>query len=144
HFDLGANIYQGDPYVISYPIPAQPAGATVYANAGGNAISESALVCTDGARLCAFPGQSTVGWKGDVEFVQDQTSLGNFQIGRKDSYHYVLFGHALGAPRTYWSAAGTQISGVAALNSIVAQNNVGTVTLTSPPYVTRPRDAACT
>jgi len=144
HFDLGANIYQGDTYVISYPIAAPPAGATLYPNAGGNAISESALVCTDGTSLCAFPGQSTVGWKGDVEFVQDQTNLGNFQIGRKDSYHYVLFGHALGSPRTYWSAAGTQISGVAALNSIVVQNNVGTVTLTTPPYVTRPGDAACT
>ncbi|HET8965839.1 MAG TPA: hypothetical protein VFN20_06480 [Candidatus Acidoferrum sp.] len=145
HFDLGAGIYQGDQYVISYPIAAPPAGSALYPNAGGNAISEGALVCTDGATLCAFPGESTVGWKGDVEFVQDQTSLGNFQIGRKDSYHYVLLGHALGSPRTYWPAAGTQISGsVAALVSIVVQNNVGTVTLTSPPYVTRPGDADCT
>jgi len=143
HFDLGAGIYQGDPYVISYPIAAPPAGGgTVYPGAGGNSVSESALVCTDGATLCQFPGQSTVGWKGDLEFVQEQTTLGNFQFGRKDSYHYVLFGHALGSPRTYWSAAGG--SGLATLNSILVQNNVGTVTLTTPPSLTRPGDAACT
>jgi len=143
HFDLGPGIYQGDQYVISYPIAAPPAGGgTVYPGAGGNAVSESALVCNDGTTLCAFPGSSTVGWKGDLEFVQDQTTLGNFQFGRKDSYHYVLFGHALGSPRTYWSTAGG--SGLATLNFISVQNNVGTVNLTTPPGLTRPGDADCT
>ena len=39
HFDLGSNIYQGDPYVV-------PAGT------GGNAISEGQLLCADGGALC--------------------------------------------------------------------------------------------
>jgi hypothetical protein len=142
HFDLGPGIYQGDPYVVSYPLAAPPVGATAFAGAGGNVISEGALVCADGAALCSFPGTSTVGWKGDIEYAQNQALLGNFQYGRKDSYHYFLWGHALGSPRTYWSAAGG--NGLATLNSINVQNNIGTVTLTTPPFFTRPGDAACT
>ena len=145
HFDLGAGIYQGDQYVISYPL-APPLEGTVFPNAGGNAISESLLLCTGDA--CAFPGQVTVGWKGSIDFVQTQTTLGNFQLGRKDSYHYVLFGHTLGAPRTYWSAIGAApsqaASGIAALVSITVANNVGTVVLNNPAFVVRPGDAACT
>ena len=149
HFDLGAGIYQGDQYVIPYPVSA-PSGATIFPDAGGNKISEGLFVCKDGitAPLCAFPGQATVGWKGDVEFAQSQTTLGNFQPGRKDSYHYVLFGHALGSPRTYWTAAGMAPSlagsGIATLKSIAVKQNVGTVTVTTPPFVVRPGDAACT
>jgi hypothetical protein len=156
HFDLGPGIYQNqnppDPYVIQYSsIPAPPGGATTYPNAGGNAISEGNLVaCKDATTtpLCPFPGVATVGWKGDLEFVQSQTTLGNFQPGRKDSYHYVLFGHALGAPRTYWSAIGAAPSqagsGIATLVSIEVKNDgSGTITLNNPPYVMRPGDA-CT
>ena len=70
HFDLGVDkfgqpIYQGDPYVI--------AGGT-----GGNAISEGLLVCTDTqpqtTPLCAYPGQSTIGWKGGFLFVRDSAT----------------------------------------------------------------------
>jgi hypothetical protein len=81
HFDVGS-AYQGDPYVI-------PAGT------GGNAISESALLCTDNGMppLCAYPGTPAVGWKSGFQFVQSGTSepsninpsvslpLGNFQLG---------------------------------------------------------------
>jgi hypothetical protein len=145
HFDLGAGIYPPDQYVISYPL-APPLEGTVFPNAGGNAISESLLLCT--GDTCAFPGQVTVGWKGSIDFVQSQGTLGNFQHGRKDSYHYVLFGHGLGAPRTYWSAVGAApsqaASGIAALVSIVVANNIGTVLLNNPAYVVRPGDAACT
>src|SRR6201998_3613675 len=147
HFDLGPGIYGGDPYVIPYPVQA-PAGATTFPGAGGNAISEGLLVCSDGNTLCAFPGQAAVGWKGGVDFVQTQTTLGNFQPGRKDSYHYVLFGHGLGAPRTYWSTVGAAPilagSRIATLVSISVKSNVATVMLSSPPFVVRPGDAACT
>jgi uncharacterized membrane protein YgcG len=148
HFDLGAGIYQGDAYVTSYPV-STPSGGTAFAGAGGNAISEGLLVCKDGitAPLCAFPNQVTVGWKGGVEFVQGDPTLGNFQPGRKDSYHYVLFAHGLGLPQIYWASAGLAPnvvgSGVATLNSINVSNNVGTVIITTPPGFTKPGDPGC-
>jgi hypothetical protein len=140
HFDLPSGVYAGDKYVIS-------------TGTGGNAISEGALQCTDGAALCSFPGTPTVGWKEGFLFVRDSALLplgnttttgGNFQPGRTLSYHYILFGHALGEPRSFWSTAGTAPalidSGVAALSSIVVKNNVATVTLTSPPGYLKPGD----
>jgi hypothetical protein len=158
HFDLGPGIYSGDKYVVSYPIslPTIPNGffpppKTV----GGNVISESAVQCTDtGAPpYCPFPGTPTVGWKEGLLFVRDSATLplgnsntagGSFQPGRTLSYHYILFGHALGEPRSFWSTAGTAPaligSGVAALSSIVVKNNVATVTLTSPPGYLKPGD----
>jgi hypothetical protein len=147
HFDVG-NVYQSprlggpsvpcgtgtcDPYIISDP-----------PGTGGNAISEGSLLCTDSATLCQYPGQVSVGWKGGLLSVQSNATQGNFQSGRKDSYHYVLFGHALGSPRTYWPAAGAapslQGSGLAVLNSIVVSNNVGIVTLSSFPPLLKPGD----
>ncbi|MGE5735486.1 MAG: hypothetical protein ACM34E_10390, partial [Acidobacteriota bacterium] len=86
HFDVGS-AYQGFPYII-------PNGA------GGNAVSESLVYCTDTkTALCAFPNQPAIGWKGDFQAFQNNTSLGNFQAGRQQSYHYILSGHSLGAPR---------------------------------------------
>ena len=151
HFDLGAGIYQSDTkFVISYPVPPpKDSLATIFPNAGGNAISEGLLVCKDGitAPLCAFPNQATVGWKGGVEFVQSDPTLGNFQSGRKDSYHYVFFAHGLGMPRTYWASAGLadalKNSGVATLNSISVSNNVGTVVITTPLGFPKPGDPGC-
>lgn len=147
HFDVG-NVYQSprsggpsvscgagtcDPYIISNP-----------PGTGGHAISEGSLVCTDSAALCQYPGQASVGWKGGLLALQNNVSQGNFQSGRKDSYHYVLFGHALGSPRTYWPAAGNapslQGSGVTILDSIVVNNNVGTVTLKTFPPLLKPGD----
>jgi len=156
HFDLGPGIYQGDPYVISYPV-ATPPGATTYPGAGGNAISEGLFVCKDSATLCEFLGDATIGWKGGYLFAKNTAPnptsnppvplMGNFQPGRKESYHYVLFGHALGSPRTYWTAAGKAPnlagSGVATLASIVVSNNVGTVTLTTPKLLLKPGDVGC-
>ena len=147
HFDLGPGIYPGDQFVVPYPV-VTPAGQTAYPGAGGKALSESLLLCNDGAVLCAYPGQVTVGWKGGVEFVENQSTLGNFQFGRKDSYHYLLMGHTLGSPRTYWTATGMAPNvvgtGLATLVSIKVSGGVGTVNLSSPAYVTRPGDAACT
>jgi uncharacterized membrane protein YgcG len=151
HFDLGAGIYQSDiKYVISYPVPPpKDSLATVFPSAGGNAISEGLLVCKDGitAPLCAFPNQATVGWKGGVEFVQSDPTLGNFEPGRKDSYHYVFFAHGLGMPRTYWASAGLadalKNSGVATLNSISVSNNVATVIITTPAGFPKPGDPGC-
>ncbi len=163
HFDLGPGIYQSDGYVIPYPVSTPP-GVPTFPGAGGNSISEGATIgnvplflCTDGATPCAFPGVPAVGWKGGYLVIKNTAPnpnstpsiplLGNFQPGRKDSYHYVLFGHALGFSRTYWSAAGEAPSltgsGIATLVSIVVTNDVGIVTLTTPPLFLKPGDVAC-
>ncbi len=139
HFDLGPGIYQGDQYVIAYPV-STPLGVPTFPGAGGNSISEGAtignvavignvpvFVCTDGVTLCPFPGQApgqpgppVVGWKGGYLFVKRAVPnpngipsiplLGNFQPGRGLSYHYVLFGHLLGESRSVWNAAGTALA----------------------------------
>jgi hypothetical protein len=157
HFDLGSTVYQANSYVVDYSKIKPLAGSTAYPGAGGNVISEGALVCPDGTLTCntpksaficnggapcAFPSVVTTGWKGDVEFTQSSTVLGNFQLGRKDSYHYVLFGHALGSPRTYWSATGG--NGLATLSSITVQDGIGTVVINTPAFLVRPGDPECT
>jgi len=146
HFDLGPNVYQGEPYVIT--------GGT-----GGNAIPESQFLCTDAPlALCAFPGPpppigqspapalQPVGWKGDFELLKNSisTTFGqsclpagtscNFQPGRDKSYHYMLFGHALGAPRSYWSTVGSALADptIPQLVSISVAGGAATITLQSP------------
>jgi hypothetical protein len=124
HFDLGPGIYQGNPYVIS--------GGT-----GGNKISEGTLVCTDGSTLCAYPNQPVIGWKGGFEFIKNSSTLGNFQPGRSKSYHYVVSGHSLGQPVSYWSAEGAPLDAavgqptIPELVSIVNTGSTATVTLES-------------
>ncbi len=135
HFDLGPNIYQGDPYVITN-------------GTGGNAISEGLVLCTDGAALCAFPGQPAIAWKGGFNIVQNDPTLGNFQPGRAQSYHYMLFGHSLGAARSYWSALANTLSLADSpqLVSILNSGTTATITLQTPfssqipPPVVKPGD----
>ncbi len=146
HFDLGPGIYQGDQYVISYPvsIPSPlPAGTLApQAGTGGNAISEGALLCTDGASLCPYPGQPSVGWKGGFELVQGSSTLGNFQPGRQQSYHYMLFGHSLGSPVSYWSTVGLALADptIPQLVSIVNSGSTATITIQSPSGTIKPGD----
>jgi hypothetical protein len=144
HLDLGPNVYAGDPYVIPYPV-ATPAGATTFPGAGGNAISENALLCTDGTTLCAFPGQPAVAWKGGLEYLKNQPTLGNFEPGRAQSYRYMLWGHSLGLPRSYWSAWGATVSSsanpLAGLVSIVNSGTTARVTIQSPPNFLKPGDS---
>lgn len=131
HFDLGPSIYQGDPYVISQ-------------GTGGNAISEGSLMCTDGAALCAYPGQPSIGWKGGFESIKNS----NFQSGRSKSYHYVLSGHSLGAPYSYWSTEEAALDAPLAqpllpeLVSIANSGGTATITLVSlaSQAVTKPGD----
>ncbi len=131
HFDLGQNIYPGDLYVVS-------------SGTGGNAISEGdpLVLCTDGSALCPFPGQPAVGWKGGFALLQNTPTLGNFQPGRAKSYHYVLFGHSLGAPESLWSTAGTALADptVPQLVSIVNSGTTATVKIQSPQGVVKPGD----
>jgi len=151
HFDLGVNslgqnIYPGDPYVISYPVPIPnplPTGTLPpQAGTGGNAIAEGAILCTDGTTLCAFPGQPAVGWKGGFEFFQNQPTLGNFQPGRGQSHHYVFFGHSLGAPKSFWSTLGTALADptLPQLVSIVNSATTAIVTIKSPQGTLKPGD----
>src|SRR6266446_7351844 len=148
HFDLGPGIYQSDPYVIAYPVllpnPLPPGTTAPPPGASGNAISESTALCTDakGTPLCAFPNQPTVGWKDGFLFFKNTSTLGNFQAGRKDSYHYLLFGHGLGVARSYWSTANTALIGfgLGSLDSIVVSGNLTTVTIESPSGFLKPGD----
>lgn len=146
HFDLGPGIYQGNPYVISYPLslpnPLPPGTSAPQAGAGGNAISEGQILCTDGNALCAFPGQPTVGWKGGFEAIKNSSTLGNFQPGREKSYHYVLFGHSLASPRSYWSTVAYALADptIPQLVSILNTGNSAIVTLQSPQGVIKPGD----
>jgi hypothetical protein len=146
HFDLGSGIYQGDPYVISYPVqipnPLPPGTSSPQQGAGGNSISEGLVLCTDGSTLCAYPGQPAIGWKGSFESIKNSTTLGNFQAGRSKSYRYVLFGHSLGAPISYWSTVGTTLADptIPQLISIVSSGSTATITLQSPQGVTKPGD----
>lgn len=140
HFDLGAGIYPGDPYVIPYPL----AGPPPQAGTGGKAIPESLLFCTDGAVLCPYPNQPAVAWKGGLEAVQNFNNnpiLGNLQPGRVHSYHYVFFGHSLGEPESFWGTVSTpintgfgsiQLPQLTSISVTSAASNNTTITLQAP------------
>jgi len=155
HFDVGTN-FNGvckltPPVGSQLPCPA-PDPYIIQGGTGGNEIPEGAVVCNDTpTTLCQFPGQAAVGWKEGFLFVKDNATvpnssppvpLGNFQSGRKDSYHYVFFGHALGTPRSFWtaSAATLQSTSVAKLISIVNSGTTATVTIQTPQGLLKPGD----
>jgi hypothetical protein len=168
HFDLGTNslglnIYPTEPYVIQYPVSIPnklPTGTLPpQAGSGGNVISEGSVVCNDNGKtppFCAFPGQPAIGWKGDFLFVRDTgpnssppAPLGNFQPGRAQSYHYVLFGHSLGSPRSFWSTFGAAladptfpqlISIVNTVTNLSTNSGTATVTIQSPAGTLNPGD----
>src|SRR5690348_7389286 len=153
HFDVG-NVYQtpraGGPSIACGATTCDP--YIISNGTGGNAISEGTVLCTDSNTLCQYRGQVAIGWKGNFIAVRSNANQGNFQAGRNDSYHYVLFGHALGSPRTYWTAAGDapvlvngavstfEAGGIATLDSIVVSNNTGTVTLKTLAPLLKPGD----
>jgi hypothetical protein len=150
HFDLGVNnqgqnIYPTSRYVVQYPLPVPPSplppGTSVsQPGAGGKAIAEGSLFCADGATRCAFPNQPAIGWKAGLEAFQNDPNAGNFQPGRGLSYHYMLWGHSLGSPRSYWGTMGglkDQATGLSdptlpQLSSIVNAGTSAVVTLQSP------------
>ena len=122
HFDVGSNYNnvckKTPPLQGQSACPAQgppvPDPYIIQGGTGGNEIAENATLCTD--PVCQFPGTPTVGWKGGYLFVKDNATvpgsnvpLGNFQFGRKSAYHYVLFGHALGEPRSSWTTYGATL-----------------------------------
>jgi hypothetical protein len=142
HFDVGPN-YKGN---SSTTLPfASPDPYIIQGGTGGNAISESAVVCNDGGALCQFPGQVTTAFKGDLLFVRNNATdpitnlpLGNFQSGRGLSYHYVLFGHSLGEEESLWTTFGAQVQlldpTITALVNIVNNGTTTTVTINSPSF----------
>jgi hypothetical protein len=153
HFDVGSAYQNGDPYIIQ--------GGT-----GGNKISESTVLCTDSTSLCQFPGQVAVGWKEGFLFFRNQplnypdelscetqtppggtagtgpACIRRFQPGGKDSRHYVLFGHALGSPRTFWTTFASAVSNTSfsKLISIVNTGTTATVTIMTPRGLAKPGD----
>jgi hypothetical protein len=124
--------------------PVNPMGTTQSVHA----IQEQTCVDNNpsSSPLCAptlqpFPNQpGVVGWKGGFEVIKsqpvnypDETScekavngpcIRRFQYGRKDSYHYALFAHAIGAAN--WALQGGSLS------SVVASNNTVTFTTSAP------------
>jgi hypothetical protein len=97
HVDCN-NCYPGDPYVI--------------AGTGGNVIDEFAVACQDNPAAnppfyCEFPGVPATSWKGGLVFLKNQF----FNRSQKDSYRYLLSGHALGLAGTLFRISnGTLIS----------------------------------
>src|SRR6266568_4799902 len=154
HFDVGTN--SNILCKLTPTLPGQGTGCPdpyiIQGGTGGNEIPEGAVVCNDTPTTpCQFPGQAAVGWKEGFLFVKDNATvpnssppvpLGNFQSGRKDSYHYVFFGHALGTPRSFWtaSAATLQSTSVAKLISIVNSGTTATVTIQTPQGLVKPGD----
>ncbi|HEX8894912.1 MAG TPA: hypothetical protein VF783_16400, partial [Terriglobales bacterium] len=110
---------------------------------GTGAILEQTCTDTTGPNpvLCPFANQpGIVGWKVGFEFLKnqplnypDETSCEQalngpctrrFQHGRKDSYHYAVFAHAVGLPD--WGFEDGSLS------SVVASGNTVTFTTSSP------------
>jgi hypothetical protein len=104
HVDVGAS-YQtqpADPYVI----PAAQAR-------GGEAIDERTCLPGSNCQFQDFAG--TIGWKSGYRFYRDQplnyatesdcvaagaACIRRFDRNRKDMFHYALFAHAIGLPRS--------------------------------------------
>jgi hypothetical protein len=118
HFDVG-NRYQGYPYIIPYKTPK----GVVLAK-GGNAIPESpTLECPNQkvplAANCAFPGlpYSVMSWKKGFDAVKNGFAILGipqyFPHDRKDTFHYVLFGHALAVSAAASPQVPVSVSGVA-------------------------------
>ena len=123
-------------------IPGNPGYPAPY---GTGAIQEE--TCTDTDSTCVNPTLSPyvnqpgiVGWKAGFEFLKNQPlnykdettcqqalngpCIRRFQHGRKDSYHYALFAHAVGLPE--WALTG------GSLTSVVGSGNTVTFTTSSP------------
>ncbi len=111
--------------------------------------------CTDSTNssgqlvLCEFPNQpGLIGWKAGFEVLKnqplnyaDETSceaalsgpcIRRFQHGRKDSYHYAVFAHAVGLPE--WGLQG------GSLVSMVAAGTTVTFTTSAAPGLTAGTD----
>lgn len=97
-----------------------------------NAIQEE--TCTDnGSQLCPYPGESgVVTWKAGYTFLKNQplnypdeascqaattpACIRRFSHGRKLSYHYALFAHALGVPN--WTLQDGNLTNVSVMNNL--------------------------
>jgi 6-phosphogluconolactonase len=150
--------------------PVNPLGTTQPVHA----IQE--LTCMDNSNnpLCAsvnangltpFPNQpGVVGWKAGFEFIQSQPlnypdeisceqalsgpCIRRFQPGRKDSYHYALFAHAIGTPT--WGLLGGSLASVTAFTNgdikfttsaphgLVVDPNLGNGRVTIADAITNP------
>lgn len=102
HFDVGNN-YQGQPCIVPYKTDQWGHQIT----AGGNDESESQWVCQNTATVtCTYSAQlnpyAILSFKRGFQDVRDGDPLlnlnGLFPTNRKDSFHYVLFTHALSGP----------------------------------------------
>jgi X-X-X-Leu-X-X-Gly heptad repeat protein len=128
--------------VNTHFIPGNPSYPGAFAT---GAIQEQTCTDTTDASgnpvLCPFVNQpGIVGWKAGVEFLKNQPlnypdesscqqalngpCIRRFQHGRKDSYHYALFAHALGLPE--WGLEG------GSLTSVTATGNTVTFTTSTP------------
>ena len=121
--------------ISAHFIPGNPGYPGAFAT---GAIQEQTCIDSTDASgnpvLCPFVNQpGIVGWKAGLEYLKNQplnyleeTScqqalngpcIRRFQHGRKDSYHYALFGHAVGLPE--WSLQGGSLASVVATGNTV-------------------------
>ena len=117
---------------------------------------------------CAFPGQpGVVGWPGGLVFLKDQlvdynnnenaeacasnpppvgsNCMPRFQHGKKDSYHYVVFGNSLGLPN--WALRDASLAtqaGCPGGNPCVLQSHNTTVTFKTSTPLGLTADPTCT
>ena len=94
----------------------------------GNAVPEETCTTDDPVDnlFCMWPGEpGVVGWKGGLEQIKASPRNRNlcnaggdctprFQIGKKDSYHYVLLGHSVSIPS--WSIQAGTLSNIRVLS----------------------------
>jgi hypothetical protein len=123
-------------------IPGNPGYPAPFAT---GAIQEQTCTDTGNPVVCPYPNQpGVVGWKAGFEFLKnqplnypDETSceqalngpcIRRFQHGRKDSYHYAVFAHAVGLPE--WGLQG------GSLTSVAASGNTVTFTTSTPHGLT--------
>jgi sugar lactone lactonase YvrE len=126
HFDVGNN-YQGQPHIV----PSRFAR-------GGNIIPEQACTDVPGANppSCVVPNEAgMIGWKMGLGLIKMAARNSNacasggdcsprFEHGRKDSYHYVVFGHSVVSPA--WSFSNGY------LTSVSISGNTATITTSIP------------
>jgi len=130
HVDAGPNYHAlGGAYALTdadeYLVPAADAS-------GGELITETACVPDLGAtppRVCLFPAYpGTVGWKTGFQLYRDgrigdpdEPDRRRFDHNRRDLFHYALYAHSGGVPRSDLAcldASGTPTAAVHSLTSV--------------------------
>jgi len=128
HFDVGNN-YQ--PTSTSTPVSPRP-DYIIPANLafGGDSINEASCGAIQ-TPTCLFPDYpGTLSWKTGFGPIKNTY----FSHNRKDTFHYALFGHALGLPK--WRTSDKSLSGIVVSSGLATATTQLAHGLTSSALVT--------